>query len=71
MNCDKHTDREGTLAVELPSIGVRRYLCAECRAELDAAIARIPVVRKGRTYRTERVYAGNEGQFSWNEHIEI
>ena len=34
MNCDTHAEREGTLAVDLPSIGVRRYLCDECRAEM-------------------------------------
>ena len=30
QHCDNHLDREGQLRVDLPSIGVRRYLCDEC-----------------------------------------
>ena len=28
--CENHPDRHGELRVDLPSIGVRRYLCDEC-----------------------------------------
>lgn len=38
--CEKHADREGTLAVHLPSIGVKRYLCSECRADLTATLVK-------------------------------
>ena len=31
MNCERHPDREGTLAIDLPSMGIRRYWCSECR----------------------------------------
>ena len=72
MNCERHIERPGTLAVDLPSLGIRQYLCEQCRSELDAALAKMPMpARKGRTYRTERVYAGPEGQYSWLEYIEI
>ena len=37
MRCENHADLEGRLAVDLPSIGVKRYLCAEC-AEAVAAL---------------------------------
>ena len=30
MNCAHHPDRPGTLAVDMPSIGVQTYLCPEC-----------------------------------------
>ena len=35
MNCERHPEREGKLAISLPSIGIERYWCAECRAEYD------------------------------------
>ena len=35
MKCDVHPDRGGILFVDLPSIGVRRWGCFECRANLD------------------------------------
>ena len=31
MKCEKHPDRDGILTVDLPSIGIRRYMCLECR----------------------------------------
>ena len=37
--CKNHEDRAGTLAVDLPSLGLRRYLCAECRATLTANLS--------------------------------
>jgi hypothetical protein len=33
--CERHSDREGTLAISLPSIGIMRYWCQECRDEYD------------------------------------
>ena len=33
--CENHADREGLLAVSLPSIGIMRYMCAECRTAFD------------------------------------
>jgi len=39
MNCEKHPEVAGTLAVDLPSIGVRRYLCEPCKAELTTALS--------------------------------
>jgi len=40
--CEQHHDREGHLAVDLPSINVRRYLCDECSEELAKALASSP-----------------------------
>lgn len=34
MNCEQHPERAGLLAVDLPSINVKRYLCEECKAAL-------------------------------------
>lgn len=39
--CEKHAERDGRLAVHLPSLGIKRYMCEECRAELDAVFARL------------------------------
>lgn len=42
MNCENHADREGTLTVDLPSIGVRRFMCAECRSAFNATMSSAP-----------------------------
>ena len=33
--CESHPEREGQLAISLPSIGIERYWCQECRDEYD------------------------------------
>ena len=33
--CESHPEREGQLAISLPSIGIARYWCQECRDEYD------------------------------------
>lgn len=38
MKCDVHPDRGGILFVDLPSIGVRRWGCLECRQNFDKSI---------------------------------
>jgi hypothetical protein len=38
MNCENHPDREGLLAVSLPSIGIMRHMCAECRSAFDRSM---------------------------------
>ena len=40
--CEYHPEREGHLRVELPSIGVKRYLCDECTEDLYQQFAQIP-----------------------------
>ena len=45
MICEKHPERAGTLAVDCPSISVRRFLCDECRAALIASLKLIPRVK--------------------------
>lgn len=46
-SCELHQDRAGHLAVHLPSLGIKRYLCDECAAELRAAFAKCaPEVRQ-------------------------
>jgi hypothetical protein len=42
MKCDNHPDRDGILFVDLPSIGVRRWGCFECRANFDKAMLNWP-----------------------------
>ena len=44
--CEYHPEREGHLRVELPSIGVKRYLCDECTDSLVQAFERIPREQK-------------------------
>lgn len=39
LPCEAHADREGTLAADLPSLGIHRYLCAECKAALAAKLS--------------------------------
>ena len=46
MKCDNHPDRGGILFVDLPSIGVRRWGCFECRANFDKAMLNSPSPRK-------------------------
>ena len=50
MKCDVHPDRGGILFVDLPSIGVRRWGCFECRANFDKAMLNTPrtAARDGR-----------------------
>lgn len=38
MKCDNHPDRGGILFVDLPSIGVRRWGCLECRMAFDKSM---------------------------------
>ena len=35
LRCEHHPDREASLAVDLPSLKIQRYLCAECKAALQ------------------------------------
>ena len=30
MNCERHPKREGKLAIDLPSLGIKRFWCKEC-----------------------------------------
>ena len=39
MNCLHHPDRAGTLAVDLPSVGIKTYLCEECRDKLSNTLS--------------------------------
>ena len=39
--CENHPDREGFGPVgDLPSMGIRRFMCAECKATFDASFNR-------------------------------
>ena len=49
MNCERHPEREGQLAISLPSIGIVRYWCQECRDEYDRTH---PSKGFGRAYAT-------------------
>ena len=42
MKCDNHPDRGGILFVDLPSIGVRRWGCLECRIAFDKSMLNSP-----------------------------
>ena len=37
--CANHPERAGSLAIDLPSIGVRTYLCPECKTALQAQLS--------------------------------
>ena len=39
MNCEKHPEREGSLAIDLPSSGTKIFLCAECKASLNSSMS--------------------------------
>lgn len=49
MNCELHPEREGLLSIDLPSIGLKRYWCVECRADYDA---KFPARGFGRAFGT-------------------
>ena len=38
MNCERHPDREGALRIDLPSIGLKRFLCDECNERLKEVL---------------------------------
>ena len=44
--CERHSGRHGILTVDLPSIGIRRYMCLECRMAFELAVS------SGRAYAT-------------------
>ena len=48
-SCERHPEHEGQLAISLPSIGIMRYWCQECRDEYDA---KFPSKGFGRAYAT-------------------
>ena len=64
MNCENHADREGILAVDLPSIGIRRFMCMECKAAFDL---RLLTPYKGR----REWWIENEPFWGWNEEYRI
>lgn len=39
MNCANHPDVPGTLGIDLPSIGVRKFLCEPCKASIAATLS--------------------------------
>jgi hypothetical protein len=58
MKCDNHPDRGGILFVDLPSIGVRRWGCLECRIAFDKQMLNWPSPRK----------ASRDGAQIWEMH---
>jgi len=42
MRCENHHDRAGILAVDLPNVGVKRYMCDECVLAFDKRMSAIP-----------------------------
>ncbi len=40
-SCENHAEREGLLTVSLPSFGIMRYMCGECRTAFDAEMVRL------------------------------
>jgi hypothetical protein len=54
MKCDVHKDRGGILFVDLPSIGVRRWGCLECRMNFDKSMLNYSPRRAAR--RGERIW---------------
>ena len=45
ISCEKHPDRDGTLRIDLPSIGVKQFLCEECN---EALVKRLSTAFKGK-----------------------
>jgi hypothetical protein len=60
VKCDVHPDRGGILFVDLPSIGVRRWGCFECRAAFDKSMLNMP--RPSRKDWADE----NEPYYGWN-----
>lgn len=52
--CERHPEREGTLTVDLPSLNIRRYMCAECRGEFSASLT--PYKGKREAWEAESDY---------------
>ena len=38
-SCANHADRAGTLAIDLPSMGIQTHLCDECKAALTSSLS--------------------------------
>lgn len=36
--CERHPEREAPFTLDLPSIGVKQFLCQECKEKIDVAI---------------------------------
>ena len=66
MKCEKHPDRDGILTVDLPSIGIKKYECIECRAAWQLSVGH------GRAYGTGLGQeAHREAQEAWRYDREI
>ena len=69
--CEFHPEREGKLRIDLPSIGVKRYLCEECNDKIVRAFSNIKGERNRfpLRYQDERspdgrsIYADHQGKY--------
>ena len=62
MKCSVHPDRGGILFVDLPSIGVRRFGCFECRANFDKAMLNMPKSAEYVPQWLRELRTGNPGE---------
>ena len=58
MNCEKHPEVAGTLAVDLPSINVRRYLCEPCKDALRAVLSKYKGKREAWERESDYSFSG-------------
>lgn len=71
--CEIHPEREGKLRIDLPSIGVKRFLCEECNEQIVGAFKAINAERPHpwgpHEYQAERstdgrsIYADMQGKY--------
>ncbi len=67
-SCENHAEREGLLTVSLPSFGIMRYMCGECRTAFDNAMAEH--ARNAPRGRQEW-WIENEPFWGWNNEYQI
>ena len=60
MNCESHPGVEGMLTVDLPSIGIRRYMCQDCRLNFKAKMG------AGTQYKGKREAWERDSQYDYN-----
>lgn len=60
--CENHEERDGLLTVHLPSIGIERFMCIECRAAFAKNLPRSPRAAAREGWSGDEMFAGYMGR---------
>lgn len=56
--CENHEERDGLLTVHLPSLGIERFMCVECRAAFALAMPKSPRATAREGWSGDEMFAG-------------